>query len=227
VHSTANAMEQGPGPKSIRILCLDDHALFREGLVRLLSPEPDFTVVGQSSGVTEGVELLRQSTPDLVLLDNELEDGSGIHFLRAASRSGYNGKILLVTAQLTGQDALHALRQGASGIVLKHNSPAVLIKAIRLVMGGHLWIDPRVVQLMAETVPAEEERTLSGEFSERERQVLEGVVEGLTNRTIGSRMGVSESTVKATLQRLFLKTGVRTRSQLVRVALQRPIHKTR
>lgn len=213
-------MESVPSPEQIRILVVDDHELFREGLVRLLATESDLYVVGQCGAVAEGLELLARLPVDLVLLDFRLADGRGNQFLESARRSGYCGKILMVTGRMTGEESLNALQHGASGIFLKHSSPSALIKAIRLVLGGNLWIDPPVVQIMAEAVPSQEEQALHTILTDREKRVLRGVCEGLTNRKIGDRMGVSEGTVKAALQQLFQKTGVRTRSQLVRVALE-------
>lgn len=215
-------MEVGHNPETIRILAIDDHVLFREGLLRLLSGESDLVVAGQCGSVADGLRLLAELSIDLVLLDYQLEDDTGLRFLQSARRSGYDGKVLIVTASMSGEESLKALHQGASGIFLKHNPPSALLKAIRLVIGGHLWIDPRIVKIMAEVVPSDQERALRTGLTEREQQVLEGVFEGLTNRAIGARIGVSEGTVKATLQALFQKTGVRTRSQLVRVALELP-----
>jgi len=215
-------MEPVPNPEPVRILAVDDHVLFREGLVRLLSTEPDLAIVGQCGAVAEGLELLAHLQVDLVLLDFHLEDGCGNQLLESARRAGYRGKILMVTGRMTAEESLKALQQGASGIFLKHNSSSALIKAIRLVLSGHLWIDRRIVQIMAEAVPSQEEQALHTVLTERERQVLGGVCEGLTNRKIGDRMCVSEGTVKAALQHLFQRSGVRTRSQLVRVALERP-----
>jgi len=188
-----------------------------------LSTEPDLAIEGQCGAVAEGLELLARFPVDLVLLDFQLEDGRGDQFLGSARRAGYGGKIFMVTGRMTGEESLKALQQGASGIFLKHNPPAALIKAMRLVLSGHVWIDPRIVQIMAEAVPSQEEQALRTVLTEREKQVLRGVCEGFTNHKIGDRMGVSEGTVKAALQQLFLKTGVRTRSQLVRVALEWPL----
>jgi len=211
-----------PSPESIRILVINGHVLFREGLVSLLSTEPDLKVIGQCGALAEGLGLLARSAVDLVLLDFDLEDGRGIQFIESARRIGYRGKTLMVTGRATGRESLKAFQQGASGIVFKHNSPSSLVKAIRLVLHGHLWIDPRVAQIMARAVPARGEQTPGAALTEREKRVLEGVCEGLTNRKIAHRMGVSEGTVKAALQALFGKMGVRKRSRLVRVALERP-----
>ena len=103
---------------------------------------------------------------------------------------------------------------------LKHNSPGTLAQAIRLVAGGEMWLDPKVIQLMADGVHHREDVNIRALLTEREQRVLRGIFEGLTNKEIAGQLGVSEGAVKATLQQLFQKTHVRTRSQLVRIALE-------
>ena len=126
----------------------------------------------------------------------------------------------MVTAGMTAKESSTALRLGASGIFLKHNSPGTLAKAVRLIMGGEIWVDPKVIQLMADRVDQRDDERVSPLLTEREQQVLRGIFEGLTNKEIGAQLGVSEGAIKATLQQLFQKTGVRTRSQLVRIAIE-------
>ena len=110
---------------------------------------------------------------------------------------------------------------------LKHNSPATLARAIRMVAGGEMWVDQRVIQLMADGVHQREDQGMRRLLTEREQQVLRGIFEGLTNKEIAAQIGVSEGAVKATLQQLFQKTRVRTRSQLVRIALETSLATTR
>ena len=126
----------------------------------------------------------------------------------------------MVTAGMAAKESSTALRLGASGIFLKHNSPGTLAKAVRLIMGGEIWVDPKVIQLMADRVDQREDERVSPLLTEREQQVLRGIFEGLGNKEIGAQLGVTDGAVKATLQQLFQKTGVRTRSQLVRIALE-------
>jgi len=199
---------------------VDDHPLFREGLARLLASDPDFEVVAQCSTSTEALRLLSRSDIDIVLLDFDLGDRQGNHFISSARQSGYRGKILMVTAGMTAMESSTALRLGASGIVLKHSSPGTLVNAIRLVAKGETWVDQKVILQMADRFPQGAPQSLPRPLTEREDQVLRGVFEGLANKEIAIKIGVSESSVKATLQQLFDKTGVRTRSQLVRIALE-------
>jgi len=206
--------------KRIRLLLVDDHPLFREGLARLLTADPDFEVVGQCSTSTEALQCLSGSAVDVVLLDFDLGDEQGDHFISSARESGYKGKILMVTAGMTATESSAALKLGVSGIVLKHSSPGTLTNAIRLVAKGETWVDQKVILQMADRIRQGGLQRLPQSLTEREDQVLRGVFEGLANKEIAAKIGVSESSVKATLQQLFEKTGVRTRSQLVRIALE-------
>jgi DNA-binding NarL/FixJ family response regulator len=204
----------------IRLLLLDDHVLFRESLSRLLASEPDFAMAGHCGSTPEALEMLRQTPVDIVLLDFDLGGDRATHFGAAARAAGFAGKILLVTAGMSAAESSLALTEGASGIFLKHSSPGLLAQAIRMVAEGQMWVDPKIVKMLAEGVPQREERSLQSLLTTRERQVLQALLEGLTNKEIAAQLGVSESGVKATLQQLFQKTRVRTRSQLVRIALE-------
>src|SRR5438105_2350899 len=168
--------------KRIRLLLLDDHILFRESLSRLLASEPDFEMVGQSGASSEALDILSRQPVDVVLLDYDLGEEHGSQFISAARRSGFVGKILMVTAGMNAAESSSALQMGASGIFLKHNSPGTLAKAIRLVAGGEMWVDPKVIQLMADGVQNREEHGVRKLLTDRERQVLRGIFEGLTNK---------------------------------------------
>jgi DNA-binding NarL/FixJ family response regulator len=204
----------------IRLLLVDDHVLFRESLSRLLGSEPDFEMAGDCGTVAEALDLLQRTAADVVLLDFDLGDDHGSRFISSARRAGYQGKVLMVTAGMSASESAVALKLGASGIFLKHSSPGSLAQAIRLVAAGEMWVDQKVIQLLADGVPQQEEPRLGKLLTEREQHVLRGLFEGLTNKEIASQLGVSETAIKATLQQLFQKTRVRTRSQLVRIALE-------
>lgn len=206
----------------IRLLLLDDHVLFREGLRRLLISEPDFETVAECGTPSEALAVLARSAIDIVLLDFDLEDDTGTRFISAAAAAGYKGKILMVTAGMSPPDISAAWKLGISGIFLKHSSPATLLEAIRTVAGGGEWIDPKLAR-----VPESRVQSVTGQLTSREQQVLRSVFEGLTNKEIAHRIGVSQSSVKATLQQLFEKTGVRTRGQLVRIAIERSLETAR
>jgi DNA-binding NarL/FixJ family response regulator len=212
-------------PDRIRLLLVDDHILFRESLGRLLSSEPEFDVVGQCGTAQEALEFIGRAPVDLMLLDFNLPDLRGDEVVRLARGSGYAGKILIVTGAIDATESSEVLQQGAAGIFLKHNPVGSLLRAIRTVAAGDAWVDRKVLQDLAARAPIVADQGIRSSLTEREKQVLEGVLEGLTNLKIAARLGVTEGAVKSTLQQLFEKTSVRTRSQLVRVAVEASIGK--
>jgi DNA-binding NarL/FixJ family response regulator len=205
----------------IRLLLVDDHILFREGIGRLLKSEPDFEVVTDCGTVGDARAIVEQCWTDVVLLDFDLGGADVLGLISTLRASGWKGRVLMVTAGMTAEESSLALRSGASGIFLKNNSPGALAQAIRIVAAGGTWIDQAVTQLIAESIIPQDDPGEDELLTERERHVLQGVFEGLANKEIAALVGVSVSVVKTTLQQLFHKTGVRTRSQLVRIALER------
>jgi DNA-binding NarL/FixJ family response regulator len=209
----------------IRLLLVDDHVLFRESLGRLLSSEPDFDVIGQCGTAREALEFLSRAPVELVLLDFNLPDLRGDEVVRLARGAGYAGNILIVTGAIDAAQSSEVLQQGAAGIFLKHNPVGSLLRAIRMVAAGDAWVDRQVIQYLAARAPIAPDRSFQNALTEREKRVLAGVLEGLTNLKIAAGLGITEGAVKSTLQQLFEKTNVRTRSQLVRVAVEASIGK--
>ena len=200
-----------------RILLVDDHALFREGAARLLDAEGDLTVVGRCGSVEEALEILGSTNVDLVLLDVDLGRERGFQFFKPAREKGFGGRVLVVAAVLSVFEARRLMQAGAAGVFLKQNPPNLLVDAIRAVMGGQLYIDPALQDYLRSDA---EPRNSPEALTSRQQAVLSAVMEGLANKEIAARVHISEALVKATLQQLFEKHGVRTRSQLVRIALE-------
>jgi len=206
--------------KTIAILLLDDHALFRESLVRFLHAEPGLEVVAHCGSIEEALGVLERRQVDVVLLDLDLGKHSGGQFLSSAKQQGFGGKILVVTAAVDQNQAAELIHDGISGIFMKHHSAGLLTQAIRDVANGKVLFDQQLLQAAMVATARRTARPRLEQFTQRERQVLSFVFEGLANKEIAARIDVSESSVKATLQQLFAKTGTHTRSQLVRVALE-------
>jgi DNA-binding NarL/FixJ family response regulator len=207
-------------PDVIRILLIDDHALVREGIARLLAAQPDFKVAGEAATVDEGVEIVKTTTVDVVLLDINLGTHQGGAFLSMARAAGFTGKVLVVTAGVSKQEATKLLQKGHSGIFLKHERPPLLIERIRALVSEDAGV---LVDQAAETAepPFSGQQEPSPPFTMRERQVLRGVFAGQTNKEIAHELDISESLVKAFVQQLFHKARVRSRAQLVRVAMEK------
>ena len=202
----------------VRLMLLEDHALLRTSLCHVLASEPDIELVGDCATGEEALELLSNMPVDLVLTAGE-EDG--LEFMTVALRAGYRGRFLIMAASADARASAMALKLGASGIFLTSEPAARLIHAVRNVANGEIWIDPRVIQLLASHFPAGEQRGSRLGLTEREERVLKGILDGLSNRKIGDQIGLKEGSVKAVVQQLFGKTGVRTRAKLVRLAMER------
>ena len=207
---------------STRLLLVDDHVLFRESLGRLLASEPDFEVAGQCGSCGEALAFLAHDQPDMILLDLDLPDGRGTAFIPSAREAGYRGRVLMVTGAVDAETSSEALQLGVSGIVLKHNPVDSLLRAIRTTAAGDIWLDPKVVEFLAMRPPRAPAPTWMERLTEREEAVLQLLLEGLTNRRIAERLNLTEGAVKSTLQTLFEKSQVRTRSQLVRMSIEGP-----
>jgi DNA-binding NarL/FixJ family response regulator len=208
-------MSEQPNHKRIRLVLLSDLVLFRESLARLLASEHDFELVAECAAPQEALEKLSGTEVNVLLVDF----GIAKEFIPCAREAGYHGKFLVVAKEIDARGSAIVLSCGASGIFLESDCSARLMQAIRLVATGEAWVDPKVIQLLADRYPKYEDRWW-GTQTQREQAVLKGIVDGLSNRKIGTKIGMSESTIKATVQRLFDKAGVRTRSQLVRIALE-------
>lgn len=199
----------------IRLYVVDDHALFREGLLRLLASDPGVEVVG-SAGSSESAWPEVLALPiDILILDFELQGTPVTPFVARLREAGFQGRILMVTAGLPDKDAVELIRLGVSGIFHKQHPPEELRRSIQQVAEGKVLIEQHYLQKLVQMADAPVVR-----FTDRDKQILRYVVEGLANKEIAGELGISESAVKASLQQLFAKTNVRTRSQLVRVALE-------
>jgi DNA-binding NarL/FixJ family response regulator len=207
--------------KQIRVLIVDDHTLFRESLSRLLEADTECKIIGACASVEEALKIVAREQIDLVLLDYDLGEKPGTQFLEERKRCGFSGPVLMVTGGMADAVMLRALENGASGVFLKSSPLAELTQAIGRVMKGETWIDSGMVKALLADANRRSNEARQESLSARERSVLRCVFEGLSNKEIGQQLGISEGSVKAALQQLFARTGVRTRSQLVRIAVER------
>lgn len=207
-------------PDATRILLIDDHALFREAIARVLAGQPDIEVVGEAATVEEGLAIVQARPVDIVLLDINLGFQQGGAFLSEARTGGFRGMVLVVTAGVSKFEAARLLQKGCAGIFLKHERPQSLIEKIRHLMDGTDVIAQQPASRILETLKTADQE-VRRPLTLREREVLRGVFRGQSNKEIAYELAVSESLVKALVQQLFQKTGVRSRAQLVRVAVER------
>lgn len=202
----------------IRVFVVDDHALFREGLVRMLAAHESLAVVGSADSAESAIAAVPAADADVVLLDYDLGEHTAQHVVRGLSSRGFRGRSLVVTAGLPAAEAIDLIRLGVSGIFHKQRPLDELHHDIHQVAAGRVVIDHRYLQSLAAEVAAP-----GGipPLTDRDRRVLQLLLDGHSNKDIALAIGISESAVKSALQQLFAKTGVRTRAQLVRVALER------
>jgi len=209
----------------IRLLLLSNQALFRTSLSRYLASEHSLEVVAECGNPGEALEMLRATSADMVLWDcDDIASQTGHDFMPAARHHGYEGGFLAMTGADDLSHAALAIKLGADGIFLKSEPPERLVQALTLVAHGGVWLDQRILRLLAgqstERFVARDGRAFDDLLPDREQKVLRGILGGLTNKKIGENLGLSEGTVKTSVQQLFLRAGVRRRSQLVRAALE-------
>ncbi len=204
----------------IRILLIEDQTLLRELLARTLAAEPDFKVAGQCASVREAFEIVSKNAVNMVLLDINSRAEQGGAFLNGARGVGYRGKVLAVTAGLSEREAAWLLHRGCSGIFPKEEPADLLVERIRAVIAGTFNVDSHSVNTTLPHVEITAQRLRGRALTPRESEVLHGVREGLTNKEIAERLGISQSSVKSFLRALFAKTGARTRAHLVVAAIE-------
>lgn len=205
--------------ETIRLFLVDDHAMFRESLARMLENEPDFEVAGQANSATEALETLAASGANFVLLDVALGPERAIDFVLRARDLHFSGKILVLTAGMSDQEAVQLVQAGVGGILHKHHPTGTLCGAVRQVARGQAWLEKVYLGPLFRTVDRsrQQKRPL---LTERDKTVMRCLLQGLTNREIGAKLDISEGAAKASLRHVCEKLGVRTRTQLVKVALE-------
>lgn len=210
--------------RRIRLVLFEKPGLLRASLSRRLASEPDLEVIGECGTSAEALALLNGSLADVVLLDSNACTEHADNPISAARHAGYQGSFLIVVGELDVRNLALALKLGASGIFLMSDRPEHLIQAIRVVANGDVWIDRTVVQSLAgqliDRYGQRQRHRPDLALEERERTVVLDILGGLSNKQIAEHTGLSTGMVKNIVLRVFTKTGIRTRSQLVRLALE-------
>ncbi|HEY2989087.1 MAG TPA: response regulator transcription factor [Candidatus Binatia bacterium] len=204
----------------IKVVIADDHALFREGLRRILSLERDVLVVGEASRGDEVAKIVERTKPDVLLLDLKMPKGDVVQTLLEVTERNPSTKVLILTAFSEDEHILNAAKGGAKGYVMKGVSSATLLQAIKTAHQGGLWIDKETPSADAfEEIAQAQHGKLASEktdepikhLTKREVEILRLVAEGLTNEEIGKRIFISEKTVKTHLTNIFDKLKVNNR----------------
>jgi two-component system nitrate/nitrite response regulator NarL len=202
--------------RPIRILIADDHAIFRDGLRRLLVTQDDFVVVAEATDGKEAVTLTRELQPDILLLDMAMPGVPGMEVLRELAHDGPGVHTILLTASIHPLEAAHALRLGARRVVLKASTPELLLKSIRSVCDGERLGE----EVLATWTRYDEWRQNKSELTAREVEIISEIKTGNSNKQIARKLSISEETVKRHLSNIFEKLGVSSRLELALLASQ-------
>lgn len=202
--------------KPIRILIADDHAIVLAGLQTLLSLEPGIQIAATAESGAEAVERFRETKPDAALLDLRMPGMDGVETARRILIEFPSARILILTTFESEEDIHRALQTGVSGYLLKESKRPELVAAIRAAVSGERWLPPGIARLAAE-------RAKLPDLSNRQLEVLDLVAKGLTNKEIGSILGISAEGAKQHLHQIYQKLGVSTRAEATAEALRRGI----
>ncbi len=201
----------------MRVLIVDDHVLFSEGLASLLNAQPDFSVVGQAGSVGEAITLARELCPDLILMDFGLPDGTGLEATQAILAERPTTNIVFLTVHEQDERLFAAIRSGAKGYLLKNVPVAKLLAHLRGLERGEAAISPtmtsHILGEFARMSPAHESSQVEAELTARELDVLKLLAAGASNREIADRLCISENTVKNHVGSILTKLGLRNRRE--------------
>lgn len=197
-----------------RIVVIDDHPLFRKGVVQLLGMNPDFLVVGEAAGGHEGIRLVNELQPDLVILDLNMKDLDGIATLREIKQLDLDCKVVMLTVSDENRDLVNAVRAGADGYLLKDMEPEDIINRLVEALDGQMAIPERLGRALAIALRGDNAVDRNQQFSsltEREQEILQCLAGGLSNKLIGRELGIAEGTVKVHVKSLLRKLNFRSR----------------
>jgi DNA-binding NarL/FixJ family response regulator len=213
-------------PRRRRVVIVDDHTLFRDGLRTILSMEDDFEVIADVESAEDIVELMWETKPDVLLLDIRMPQGSGLDAVPAVVRISPNTTVIVLTACDEMEEHVRAFKLGARGVVLKDSARQTLVQAIRSVCRGETWMDPRMrgvlVAELARSGSDGDGLSIDRDdgLTDRELEIVRLVAAGKKNKEVADLLAISERTVRTNLTSVFQKLGVRDRIGLVMYALR-------
>ena len=229
----ANCISLDAVKPKIRIVVADDHPIFRDGLCRLLALEEDFEVVGLAQDGRQVLDLLEQQEPDILLLDLKMPGLDGLATLQKLQAAKRKTKVIVLTASEDKNEFVQAMKLGTSGIVLKQTATELLIKSIRKVHEGEIWLDSHTTAAVMRQFASADEPAPSSSgprererppLSQREREIVALVAQGFKNKEMAEKMFISEQTVKNHLHNIFDKLGVSDRLELALYAIHHNLH---
>ena len=232
VHSGEGIADPHPGRGRIRVVIADDHPIVRDGIRRLLSLEADLEVVGEAADGREVIERVQELDPDVLLLDIRMPGLDGLGAMQSLQHLNKKTKVIVLTASDDKNEFVQAMKLGCSGIVLKQTSPELIVKSIRKVYGGEIWLDSHTTAAVmrqfaapGEIIGAAPGKTRErSPLSQREREIVALVAQGYKNKEMAEKMFISEQTVKNHLHNIFDKLGVSDRLELALYAIHKKLN---
>ncbi len=221
---------------TVRIVIADDHPIVRDGLKKLLLLEDDFEIVGEAGDGREVIEKVQALDPDVLLLDLRMPNLDGLSALQALQQTSKRTRVIILTASEDKNEFVQAMKLGCSGIVLKQTAPDLIVKSIRKVHSGEIWLDSHTTAAVMRQFSTGLESNGSGvssngaknrersPLSTREREIVALVAQGYKNKEMAEKMFISEQTVKNHLHNIFDKLGVSDRLELALYAIHKGLH---
>jgi DNA-binding NarL/FixJ family response regulator len=221
---------------TVRIVIADDHPIVRDGLKKLLLLEDDFEIVGEAGDGREVLEKVQALDPDVLLLDLRMPNLDGLSALQSLQQTNKRTRVIVLTASEDKNEFVQAMKLGCSGIVLKQTAPDLIVKSIRKVNSGEIWLDSHTTAaVMRQFSTGQEGAGGSGQasggksrerspLSTREREIVALVAQGYKNKEMAEKMFISEQTVKNHLHNIFDKLGVSDRLELALYAIHKGLH---
>lgn len=211
-------------PKKIRLLLVDDHPIVLDGIKSHLCAQPEFEVVGDAANGQEALRKAKLTLPDVVLLDINMPHMNGLEAMASLRRQVPNAKILVLTMHNTKEYIAQVVRSGARGYLLKDSAPAELVAAIKAVHSGEVFFSPSVSKVLVEEMADGDKRPqspLPPPLTDREREVLSLIAEGLLNKQIADRLGIGVRTIETHRERIMRKLDIHTVAGLTKYAISR------
>jgi two-component system nitrate/nitrite response regulator NarL len=195
------------------ILIVDDHPLFRKGVIQLIQAAPEFRFVGEAASGSEGIALAHRLHPDMILLDLNMKDMNGVEVLKAIKDEGLDSRVIMLTVSDQAEDLMAALQAGADGYLLKDMEPEDLMQQLAEAARGKITISERLTQLLVTSLREKSRPTSINEagLTEQENRILDHLVDGKSNKLIARDMGIAEGTVKVHVKHLLKKLNLRSR----------------
>ena len=237
-------MMEEPSKPKIRVVLADDHPIVRDGLKKMLSLESDIEVVGEATDGREALEQVQMHEPDILLLDLRMPNLDGLSALQTLQHINRKTKVIVLTASEDKNEFVQSMKLGCSGIVLKQTAPELIVKSIRKVNDGEIWLDSHTTAAVmrqfatvgvdghtssssssshSSSGPSSKGRERSP-LSAREREIVSLVAQGYKNKEMAEKMFISEQTVKNHLHNIFDKLGVSDRLELALYAIHKGLH---